>query len=154
MLFFALLTARFKKFFEGERCGLILSMFTYLFFHPDHIIPGMKFISALVKFSDQTISHMRMKFNTVVIQMWIFFWSTGDAGIHVENSLSLQGVLQSVVQKASDSLAVRIVISVWDDIKDTSMIKLEIFIMIIALQTENNRKKCVVLTVANEIGKW
>lgn len=34
------------------------------------------------------------------------------------------------------------------------MIKLEIFIMIIALQTENNRKKCVVLTVANEIGKW
>ena len=31
------------------------------------------YISALVKFSDQTISHMCMKFNTVVVQMWIFF---------------------------------------------------------------------------------
>ena len=77
-------------------------MFTYLFFHPDHIIPVVEFVTAFMELTYKTISHMSVKFHTVFVKMFIFLWRIGNAGIHIENSLSLQSVFQSVIQKTAD----------------------------------------------------
>ena len=51
----------------GEEGRRILAVRQNLFFHPDHMIPTLKFIAALVKDADHFIPHMRVKSDAVVI---------------------------------------------------------------------------------------
>ena len=62
-------------------------MFTYHLFHPYHIVPSSKFISALMKFSDHLIAHMSMKLDTVFRQIFVFLLRISDAGVKVEKML-------------------------------------------------------------------
>ena len=59
-------------------------MFSDYFFHPDHIIPAMKFITAFLKFTYHAITQMDVKFSTVLRQCFILFsvWP-GNTGIHI-----------------------------------------------------------------------
>ena len=58
------------------------------FFHPYHMIPGIKFISAFMEFSNHGIPHMGMKFHTVFCQVLIFFFRIGNAYIQINDILS------------------------------------------------------------------
>ena len=53
-----------------------------------------------------------MKLNTVIIQMSIGGRCIGDAGIHVEDSLSFECLFQSIVQESADSHVLAVLIDI------------------------------------------
>ena len=53
-----------------------------------------------------------MKLNTVIIQMSIGGRCIGDAGIHIEDSLSFECLFQSIVQESADSHVLAVLIDI------------------------------------------
>ena len=51
--------------------------------HPDHIVPAVKFIAALIKFSHQAIAQMLVKIDAVIGEVLVLLIRTGDAGVDV-----------------------------------------------------------------------
>ena len=66
---------------------LICQMLSNLFFHPDHVVPRAEFVSALIKFTNETIAHVCMELDAVVIEVRVFCWCAGNTCIHIENAL-------------------------------------------------------------------
>ena len=63
------------------------SFLSNLFFHPDHVVPRAEFVSALIKFTNETIAHVCMELDAVVIEVRVFCWCAGNTCIHIENAL-------------------------------------------------------------------
>ena len=61
------------------------------FFHPDHVVPSVKFTGAAVKCSDWQIPHFFVKAYTVKSEVLILLVSrNSDAGVGIEDVLPLQ----------------------------------------------------------------
>ena len=73
---------------EFSDLRLICQMLSNLFFHPDHVVPRAEFVSALIKFTNETIAHVCMELDAVVIEVRVFCWCAGNTCIHIENALS------------------------------------------------------------------
>ena len=58
-------------------------MFPDHLLHPDHIVPAVKFIAALIKFSHQAIAQMLVKIDAVIGEVLVLLIRTGDAGVDV-----------------------------------------------------------------------
>ena len=72
---------------EFSDLRLICQMLSNLFFHPDHVVPRAEFVSALIKFTNETIAHVCMELDAVVIEVRVFCWCAGNTCIHIENAL-------------------------------------------------------------------
>ena len=70
-------------------------------FHPDHIIPMLKFIATLIKGSDQTVPQMFMEVNAVIGKMRILPLCAGNAGVHIQDPLLFQPFLQRMIETPS-----------------------------------------------------
>lgn len=67
-----------------QKCSLLfpnLLMFPNDFFHPNHIIPSPKLISAFVKFANFRIAQMCMEISTISIKIFISFFWIANTGI-------------------------------------------------------------------------
>ena len=53
-------------------------MFTDQLLHPDHVVPRAEFVSALIKFTNETIAHVCMELDAVVIEVRVFCWCAGN----------------------------------------------------------------------------
>lgn len=84
---------RFRMFF----------MFSDHFLHPDHVIPSSEFVSALVEFPYQPVSHVGMKLRTVLRQIFIFRLRIADTGIQVRDVLCPGNFFHRLIQRPSDS---------------------------------------------------
>ena len=51
--------------------------------HPDHVIPSIKLIAALLKCAYQFVTQMLMEMHAVVGQMFILMLCVGNAGIQI-----------------------------------------------------------------------
>ena len=78
-------------------------MFPDHLFHPYHIVPSSKFISALMKFSDHLIAHMSMKLDTVFRQIFVFLLWISDAGVKVEKMLLSGNPFDFLIKTSPDS---------------------------------------------------
>lgn len=56
------------------------------FFHPDHIIPAAKLISAFAKFSDFFKAKMGVKLSAVFVEILIFHFRITNTGIQIQNA--------------------------------------------------------------------
>ena len=72
---------------EFSDLRLICQMLSNLFFHPDHVVPRAEFVSTLIKFTNETIAHVCMELDAVVIEVRVFCWCAGNTCIHIENAL-------------------------------------------------------------------
>ena len=72
---------------EFSDLRLICQMLSNLFFHPDHVVPRAEFVSALIKFTNETIAHVCMELDAVVIEVRVFCWCAGNTCIHIKNAL-------------------------------------------------------------------
>ena len=77
-------------------------------FHPDHIIPASEFVTALIKFTDQTIPDMCMVILAVAGQILILYLRHTDACLHIQDSHSPAHSLQRAVQLSSHTTAAQI----------------------------------------------
>ena len=59
------------------------------FLHPDHVVPAIEFLAALVEVSHFLVTKALMKTNTVLSQVFVFGLDKGDAGIHIQDALHL-----------------------------------------------------------------
>ena len=76
-------------------------MFSYVFFHPDHVIPVIELIAAGMELTDFGESHMRMEGGTVVGEIGIFFRGIADAGIQIQYAHLLQPLFKSFIQHSA-----------------------------------------------------
>lgn len=76
----------------------MLRTLTQAFLHPYHIVPVIKFIGALMKFSHHFVTLMSMEVHTVFGQINILFliWIS-DAGIYTDYVLSEQRLFQRYI---------------------------------------------------------
>lgn len=51
------------------------------FFHPDHVVPTVEFVTALVELSDCCKAQMRVKIGTVFGEVFVFYRRIADASI-------------------------------------------------------------------------
>ena len=82
------------------------------FLHPHHVVPAVKFISALVKLPYQTVSAFLMESHAVIGEIFILPLGVGDAGLQVQNMLLFQPIFQLPVKLPADAAA----LSVFGDI--------------------------------------
>ena len=70
---------------QGERLyrGLLGEMISDMFFHPNHIVPAVKLIAALVKLSHHPVSQTFVKFHAVPGQIGVLPGGIGDTGVEV-----------------------------------------------------------------------
>ena len=62
-------------------------MFPDELFHPDHIVPSFKFISAVIEFSYKPVSLMTMELYAVSVKVFIFFLRAGYTGVHIKKAI-------------------------------------------------------------------
>ena len=74
-----------------------------MFFHPDHIIPTVKFIAAFMKRSNHCVPHVTVKFHTVMSQIVVFITLPGNTGIGIEYILEAQALFKGRVKAAADA---------------------------------------------------
>jgi hypothetical protein len=58
------------------------------FLHPDHVIPTVKFVAALVETAYQLIAHVLVEIHAVVGDVGIRGVGDGDAGVSVKDILA------------------------------------------------------------------
>ena len=80
-------------------------MFPDHLLHPDHVIPSIELIAALLKCAHQFISQMLMKMHTVICQMFVLMLCIGNAGIQIADMLFLENLLKCLIQKFSAAAA-------------------------------------------------
>ena len=73
------------------------------FFHPDHVIPAVKLITALMENSNHRITQFFMKQHAVLRQIFIFRLWISNAGIDILHILLLQRFLQPFIQQPADT---------------------------------------------------
>lgn len=59
-----------------------------MLFHPDHIVPVIEFIAALIKFPNKPVTQMLMKEYAVSGQIGILCFRISNAGVQIENMLA------------------------------------------------------------------
>ena len=55
-------------------------MLTQVLFHPDHIVPAVKFTAAAIKFSHHAVAKTLVEMYTVPGQILVFYFTGGNAG--------------------------------------------------------------------------
>ena len=73
-------------------------MISYDLFHPNHVIPSTKFISAFMEGPNLGESKMLMKLLTVSGQVFILYYRITDTGIQVQNVHVLKSLFKSFIQ--------------------------------------------------------
>ena len=93
--------------FKGLYGSLLFFVPADLLFHPGHVVPTVKFITAPVKLTDHTIAHAAVEADAVHSQIFVILpiGRTADTGIHIEYPLLPQSGLQRIVKLSSDSTA-------------------------------------------------
>ena len=71
--------------------------------HPDHIVPAAKLVRALVELPDPFVAHMRVKVRAVRRQILVRFRRPGNTGVEIPDSLLLQALLQSLVERPAQT---------------------------------------------------
>lgn len=72
-------------------------------FHPDHVVPAVKLVPALIKLSDKAVAEFLMKTDAVFCQMGIVILSwIGNAGVEIQDVLSGECALQGIVEEATN----------------------------------------------------
>ena len=94
-----------KRFYGGG----MFRMLSQVLFHPYHIIPAGKLISALIKFTHKAIPEMFMEPDAVSGQVFVLCLGTGDTGIQIDDTLQGEGLFQRQVQFFPDALSFAIV---------------------------------------------
>ena len=87
-------------------------MFSYVFFHPDHVIPVIELIAAGMELTDFGESHMRMEGGTVVGEIGIFFRGIADAGIQIQYAHPLKSLFKGFIKHSAQALFFSIVIKI------------------------------------------
>ena len=72
-------------------------------FHPDHIIPTVKFITTMMKSSYRLKSKMSMELLTVFCQIFIFLLRIADTGVYIKNPHTAQLIYQCFIQPAAQT---------------------------------------------------
>ena len=80
-------------------------MFSDDFFHPNHVVPTIKFVSAFMESSNLGKTEMLMELFTVPSQIFILCYGITNAGIQVQNAHLLKSMLQSFIQRTSIAMA-------------------------------------------------
>lgn len=94
--------ARFQLRKRDHR-GLIGLMGSDVLFHPDHVVPAVKLVPALIKLSDKAVAEFLMKTDAVFCQMGIVILSwIGNAGVEIQDVLSGECALQGIVEEATN----------------------------------------------------
>ena len=76
-----------------------------MLFHPDHIVPASKLITALAEGAAETIPHPFMETGAGMGQVFVLPVSPGDAGISVQEMAALQFFLQRGIQCPAKSFS-------------------------------------------------
>ena len=64
-------------------------MLTDYLLHPNHVVPASELLATLVEVGHLLVTKLFMEAYAVLRQIFIFRLDEGDAGIHVEDALSL-----------------------------------------------------------------
>ena len=91
--------------FKRNDRRLFFHMLPDMLFHPYHVVPPFKFISALKKLSNHPVSKFFVKMHTVQSQVFVLLLRICDTGIQIQNMLCSQRFLQGSVQLFADSMS-------------------------------------------------
>ena len=69
-------------------------MLTQVLFHPDHIVPAVKFTAAAIKFSHHAVAKTLVEMYTIPGQILVFYFTGGNAGIQILNVLQGENLFQ------------------------------------------------------------